>query len=36
MLPAISQEFLKRMMEGQAIERVHVTVGDGDFQYSFQ
>ncbi len=36
MLPAISQEFLKRMMEGQAIERVHVTVADGDFQYSFQ
>jgi type VI secretion system protein VasG len=36
MLPAISQEFLKRMMEGQSIERVHVTVADGDFRYSFQ
>jgi hypothetical protein len=24
------------MMEGQSIERVHVTVADGDFRYSFQ
>jgi type VI secretion system protein VasG len=36
MLPAISQEFLKRMMEGQPISRVHVTVASGDFQYGFQ
>jgi type VI secretion system protein VasG len=36
MLPAISQEFLKRMMEGQAISRVHVSVAGGDFQYGFQ
>ncbi|MBV8401035.1 MAG: type VI secretion system ATPase TssH [Acetobacteraceae bacterium] len=36
MLPAISQEFLKRMMEGQSIERVHVSVADADFRYSFQ
>ncbi len=35
MLPAISQEFLKRMMEGQPIERVHVRVADGDFSYAF-
>jgi len=36
MLPAISQEFLKRMMQGQPIERVHVQVADGDFSYGFQ
>jgi type VI secretion system protein VasG len=36
MLPAISQEFLRRMMDGQAIERVHVSVANGDFHYSFQ
>jgi type VI secretion system protein VasG len=36
MLPSISQEFLKRMMEGVSIERVHVSVADGDFRYSFQ
>jgi type VI secretion system protein VasG len=36
MLPAISQEFLRRMMEGQPIERVHVRVADGDFSYGFQ
>ena len=35
MLPAISQEFLKRMMEGEPIERVHVRVADGDFSYAF-
>ena len=35
MLPAISQELLKRMMEGTAIERVHVRVSDGDFLYGF-
>jgi len=36
MLPSISQEFLKRMMEGQSIERVHVTVANNDFQYNFE
>jgi len=36
MLPAISQEFLKRMVDGQSIERVHVSVTNGDFRYSFQ
>ena len=35
MLPAISQEFLKRMMEGIPVERVHVRVSDGEFHYGF-
>ncbi|MER2582119.1 MAG: type VI secretion system ATPase TssH, partial [Candidatus Competibacter sp.] len=30
MLPAISQEFLTRMVEGKLIARVHVSVRDGD------
>jgi type VI secretion system protein VasG len=34
-LPRISEEFLKRMMEGQPAERVHVTVDDGEFGYAF-
>jgi type VI secretion system protein VasG len=34
-LPRISEEFLKRTMEGKAIERVHVNVKDGDFGYAF-
>ena len=34
-LPRISEEFLKRMMEGKPIERVHVSVQDGDFAYLF-
>ncbi len=34
-LPKISEEFLKRMMEGKAIERVHVRLQDGDFAYVF-
>jgi type VI secretion system protein VasG len=34
-LPKISEEFLKRMMEGKPIERVHVRVADGDFGYAF-
>lgn len=36
MLPSISTEFLTRMMEGQAIERVHVSVADGEFAYDFE
>jgi len=36
MLPSISQEFLKRMMDGKPIERVHVSVADGEFHYGFQ
>ena len=35
-LPSISNEFLKRMLEGQAIERVHVKVKDGAFDYAFE
>jgi len=34
-LPAISREFLVRMMEGKPIERVHVRVADGEFAYGF-
>ncbi|MER2532474.1 MAG: type VI secretion system ATPase TssH [Candidatus Competibacter sp.] len=36
MLPAISQEFLTRMVEGKLIARVHVSVRDGDFAYAFE
>ena len=35
LLPSISAEFLNRMMEGSAIERVHVSVADGEFVYGF-
>ncbi len=35
LLPSISGEFLKRMMEGSVIERVHVSVADGEFVYGF-
>ncbi len=35
-LPRISEEFLKRMMEGKLIERVHVSVSDGEFGYGFE
>jgi type VI secretion system protein VasG len=35
-LPKISEEFLRRMMAAQPVERVHVSVGDGDFQYRFE
>ena len=35
MLPAISTEFLTRMMEGEPIEKVHVSVVDGEFVYGF-
>ena len=34
-LPRISEEFLKRMMEGKPIERVQVRVEGGDFAYGF-
>ena len=34
-LPAISEELLKRMMEGQPVERVHVGVENGEFSYQF-
>jgi type VI secretion system protein VasG len=35
MLPDISREFLQRMLEGKAIERVRVKVADGNFAYEF-
>jgi type VI secretion system protein VasG len=35
MLPDISREFLNRMMQGQPIERVAVSVADGRFDYRF-
>ena len=35
MLPDISSEFLKRMMEGAEIEKVAIDVADGEFTYSF-
>jgi type VI secretion system protein VasG len=34
-LPKISEEFLLRIMDGNAIERVHVSVVDGEFAYEF-
>nr|WP_321527112.1 type VI secretion system ATPase TssH [uncultured Cohaesibacter sp.] len=35
MLPAISTEFLTRMMQGDSIQQVGVDVTDGDFSYAF-
>lgn len=35
-LPAISQEFLTRMVEGKPITQVQVLVRDGDFAYQFE
>ncbi len=35
MLPDISREFLNRMMEGKAIERVTVSAVEGEFQFVF-
>jgi len=34
-LPRISREFLTRLVEGKPVERVRLSVGDGDFQYGF-
>ena len=34
-LPAISAEFLQRLMSGQAMTRVHVKVENGEFAYEF-
>ncbi|HEU0220843.1 MAG TPA: AAA family ATPase, partial [Paracoccaceae bacterium] len=36
MLPTISGEFLRRMMEGRPVTRVHVAVENADFTYSFE
>ena len=35
MLPDISAEFLRRMMEGKEVNRVAIDVADGEFTYSF-
>jgi type VI secretion system protein VasG len=35
-LPKISQEFLTRMMQGEKIERVQVSIEDGEFKYGFE
>jgi type VI secretion system protein VasG len=35
MLPEISREFLERMMRGEAIKGVQVSVKDNEFAYSF-
>ncbi|MCK5272038.1 MAG: type VI secretion system ATPase TssH, partial [Sedimentisphaerales bacterium] len=35
LLPAVSEEYLTRLMEGKIIERVHVSVSDGEFAYKF-
>jgi type VI secretion system protein VasG len=35
MLPAISQDFLRRMMDGRPITRVSVQARDGEFAYDF-
>jgi type VI secretion system protein VasG len=35
-LPRISEAFLTRMLEGKAVERVHVSVQNEDFGYSFE
>ncbi len=34
-LPKISEAFLLKMMAGEAIERVHISVQDGEFGFSF-
>jgi type VI secretion system protein VasG len=34
-LPRISREYLERLQDGRALERVRLTVADGDFAYAF-
>jgi type VI secretion system protein VasG len=36
MLPKISAQFLTRMLEGKQVDRVHVSVTDGDLSYAFE
>jgi type VI secretion system protein VasG len=36
MLPKISEVFLTRIMQGQPVSRVEVTVRDGEFDYAFE
>jgi type VI secretion system protein VasG len=35
-LPAVSSEFLKRMMDGRPVSRVHVNADHGEFAYAFE
>lgn len=35
MLPDISSEFLKRMMQGKSVDKVAIDAKDGEFSYSF-
>jgi type VI secretion system protein VasG len=35
LLPALSGEFLTRMLEGRPLTKVHVSVADNDFRYAF-
>ncbi|NVK14135.1 MAG: hypothetical protein HWE35_08115, partial [Rhodobacteraceae bacterium] len=35
MLPEISNEFLRRLMEGADVEKVAIGVKDGEFTYAF-
>ena len=35
LLPALSGEFLTRMLEGRPVERIHVGVEAGDFRYGW-
>jgi type VI secretion system protein VasG len=35
-LPTISREFLARTMEGRPVDRVHISVAEGDFRYAFE
>ena len=35
LLPEIGREFLTRMMEGKVLEKVHVSVKDGEFGFDF-
>jgi type VI secretion system protein VasG len=35
-LPAISQEFLNRMVEGQPVSRVRIKVVEGEFGFEFE
>jgi type VI secretion system protein VasG len=36
LLPEISRVMLTQMMEGKAVEKVHVAVRDGEFEYKFE
>ncbi|AZV81072.1 type VI secretion system ATPase TssH (plasmid) [Parasedimentitalea marina] len=36
MLPDISAEFLRRLMEGKEVEKVSIDITDGEFSYSFE